>query len=448
MGTISRQPDNHQSNRGVQNTVIPKRFPVSAADHFMYLTRVVSDLTLRDILQFAGRLNEERLSRAIRLTMDAEPVMGCRFCQRFAGVYWERLPDLDSRVLCPIVEKQDFEAEMENFLNTSLDPTVGPQVEICLFRSDRDTLAIKTNHVVADGAGHMDYLTLLAKTYRELSANANYYPQPNLGANRGMGPVIRNVGPRAIIRGFRQIPRQYNDISVFPAIRQDFTKKMLKDRRITWEQFSRMKEYSRQHQVTIGDILLTAVYRALSKMLSPDSAIHPPIQITVSLRRYLTPGQAETIRNLSSVFTPHVIVYPHEPFGDTLARVHKMMLEAKEDQPWLGGIMYLGLAYLFRFPLARNIIRGFMRRRLLDNRFKGIVFSNMGLIEAERFSFGDVPLQKFTTFGQVHYPPGPLLSVNMLGNDMFFNMQYYGSAVDTSMVDRFLEMVVDELPQG
>ena len=93
------------------------------------------------------------MARAVRLTMDAEPVLGCRFVKHPWRPYWERRDDLDRLHLCSVVEPQDPESELWRFIAMPLDPYEDSQVQVRIFRSGTDTLCVRLDHLAADGAG-------------------------------------------------------------------------------------------------------------------------------------------------------------------------------------------------------------------------------------------------------------------------------------------------------
>lgn len=60
-------------------TDIPRRLPAVAEDRWIYASRPTMDESHHTVVMLDGQLSEVRLQRALRLTIDAEPVFGCRF---------------------------------------------------------------------------------------------------------------------------------------------------------------------------------------------------------------------------------------------------------------------------------------------------------------------------------------------------------------------------------
>ena len=73
-----------------------------------YLGRNLNYGYVNTVVQFPGRLDAQRLRRATRLSVDAEPILGCRFVDSWYHPYWQRRNDLDSTPgLFTLVETKD-----------------------------------------------------------------------------------------------------------------------------------------------------------------------------------------------------------------------------------------------------------------------------------------------------------------------------------------------------
>jgi NRPS condensation-like uncharacterized protein len=82
--------------------VIPDGFSARRADRVIGLMRGLADLQVHVVLELCGQIDEHRLARAVRLLLDQEPVLGCRFVMGRHRPRWERLGDLDEQPLCEL----------------------------------------------------------------------------------------------------------------------------------------------------------------------------------------------------------------------------------------------------------------------------------------------------------------------------------------------------------
>ena len=72
---------------------IPNTIKAVPADTAIYLMRAAGDMQINCVVDLPGRVDEDRLGRAVRLLMDAEPVVGCRFIVN----WWSPAPALARR---------------------------------------------------------------------------------------------------------------------------------------------------------------------------------------------------------------------------------------------------------------------------------------------------------------------------------------------------------------
>ena len=93
--------------------------------------------------------------------------------------------------MCEITETTNVDQEIRRFLSIPIDPFEDPLAHMQVFRSERDTLCIRLNHLAGDGAGLKDYAYLLASIYTRLAHEPGYVPIPNLGGSRSLRQVSR-----------------------------------------------------------------------------------------------------------------------------------------------------------------------------------------------------------------------------------------------------------------
>ena len=94
---------------------IPATIPASKADVSQYLLRHVSSQEAQIVLSYNGPVDGDRLARAVRLAVDAEPVLGCRFFDHWYRPFWQRRDDLDSIDLCSVVPSDDPAADVMKY---------------------------------------------------------------------------------------------------------------------------------------------------------------------------------------------------------------------------------------------------------------------------------------------------------------------------------------------
>ena len=121
---------------------IPNRIATQSLDRGMAALEHFCDPMIQLEMEFDGQLDAERLARAIDLSLDAEPVLGCRFVVHPRKPYWERLPKTNRDAFILTNDRQEYEV----FKADSLDTYQGPQLKACLWQdSSSSCLLLKVS---------------------------------------------------------------------------------------------------------------------------------------------------------------------------------------------------------------------------------------------------------------------------------------------------------------
>ncbi len=110
--------------------------PATWQDCLNYSVRYVrfTNSTIQAVIHFRDKLDAVRLARAVKLSVDAEPVLSCKFIEREDRPFWQRLTGQDSISWCGLEEVPDREKAVKGFLLEELDMYNDPQVLARVFR--------------------------------------------------------------------------------------------------------------------------------------------------------------------------------------------------------------------------------------------------------------------------------------------------------------------------
>ncbi len=180
---------------------IPKTLSVTAQDAYNYVaSKVFADQQLCMVLTLSGRVDETSYARALRLTLDQEPVLGSRFIENGGSPYWKRRDDMEQIRLCSVVETPSSEQEMLAFINEVMHADADPLVMSRVFRGkEADTICIKVNHSACDAGGLKEYVSILSEVYGRLCADPEYSVRPNLCGRRDQNQVFEHIKDLASI---------------------------------------------------------------------------------------------------------------------------------------------------------------------------------------------------------------------------------------------------------
>ena len=421
-----------------------KRYPLSSQDQMNAITRIHADQQIHLALQFAERVEETRLEKALHLMMLKEPVLGCRFIEEGGKAYWEKRSDLDSLQLSQVIYSTDPQSDLLAYVITPSNPAQDPLVQARIIRSSSaDLVCVKVNHVVADGAGAKEIGYLLAETYRSLEANPNLSLSEGKFKKRSQFPVYRTAGLIQTIRHFPKLNRLASGKFTLPFIGKQSSERTFAMRRIEPDDLRSLKTFARSQSVTINDVLLSALYRAMVSLGNPPAGQPLPIQVSIDLRRYVKNTQERAICNLSGALFPAPVLDPADTFELTLSKVSAEMLRFKSNQPGLGSAILVDLV------LARGFAKG---KELLAKATSGwsgtlnpLLSSNFGVLDAKRLSFGSLHLADAWMYCPIMFGHGLMLGTGTFNDRLTMTIGYCQGTLARQTIEGLLDTIVHEL---
>lgn len=431
--------------------------PVNGHDIYNYVARYgMGNFHSQAIMRLDGRLDFDKLTKAVRLSFDAEPVLGCRFVEGNPP-YWKRLENIDEVQFCSLDEVSDVPAAIQGFLESRLDMDNDSMIKVKLIRSEfYDTLGIKVNHACCDGNGIKEYIQLLSDIYFQIDGpDGAYVPKPATRGRIDQDRLFKSLGikePEAL-----WIPG--SDISIptwaFPWMQDTSSSSRIVICRIPQDELDKMRSYAKSRGATINDLILTAYYRAMLGMGQPVYGVPMGINVTIDLRRYLPDNKTEAICNFSGSTNTWLTMVENEAFSDTLSRVVYMMNEIKNGYPGLQSA--IGLERLekisFRDTLAYYHATSKVGKKMphcpafYGNRCIPAL-SNLGILSKSLIKFDDVTVSDYYIIPPVVGPPGILLVANTYNGIMTLAAGFIKNTVLQNVVERLLYNIRDELLEG
>jgi len=398
-----------------------------------------NDHQLHCVLRFESRPDGETLRKAVIASIKAIPILGTRYVSQGGRPRWESIDETRFGDAYIAVRRS---AEFDGFVTHRIDETAGPQVKVCLLDSDNPAIALTMNHMVCDAAGFKEYLYFLCRVYSETMADPGYEPVPITG-DRSMRGVMGKFGP---IKRLRSLLRQGKDnnrsgVFRFPLSEGGDERPFILTRKLGRERMEAIKEYCRTHGATVNDVALAAFYRCLFRRLALASGIELCIPVMIDMRRYLDEEVGfEALTNLSSTATTCLTHASHEAFTETLRRVKEVMDEKKGSEMGLNAFIKLNMVY----ALLPNKLANLRVQRGLKNPL--ICMTNIGILESERMSFGDLRPHDAFMCGSVKYKPHFQLAMSSYDGELTLSSNLYGTALDREHILSFLGEVEKEIP--
>jgi NRPS condensation-like uncharacterized protein len=420
-------------NKGrLDQLTVPRTFSVTVGDLNIYHARLIADQQITYVVEFSDILDIEQIKRSLALLNAALPILSAVIEVRGSRFRWVQQPGREPAFRVEL-DCEDPQPEIVRFISCPCNPEREPLLKLLVLRCrGRDTLCFKIDHVLSDAAGLKFLLYLFAGAY-----STGQIIQP-INADRGFGQVFRCFSPIALLKAAAQasvpVPGPALITGPFRSEPLFIERACLVD-----EEFEQLRAASKLWGVTINDVLLAALYRAVFQWLNPNDAVRYPMMVPIDMRRYLPEAKRGVIANLSSAVYPRLTVTANETSGDTLTGVKASMDELKQNQSGLGPMLLMAIGGMLGGRLLRQRYQQAASR---GSRF--INFTNFGIIDETQLAFDGVSIDQAYGVGPNQYAPGILIALStyrktlhlvVQGNDTERFQPFIRSFLDAVLVD-------------
>ncbi len=424
------------------------RIRASVQDWFFDAISLGHDQTIRLVMELDGTLDVPRLRHALRLVLEAEPVLQCRFVPGLFRAYWCSRDDVDElevvpqRELCALVPTDDARRDVHAFMAAGIDPRVDPLVQIGVFRSTTDTVCVKVSHVAMDGGGLKKLVERLTTAYKALAVDPASVLPLDLALDRRQGQVLKAFPLTERLRAFFTQPFHEKRWH-FPFLKGEPSEITFSESTVD-VRVPVLRERAKARGATITDVLLTGFVRAVFETTETPLDVPLPFTIAVDLRRYHQDPESLGLCNLSSLAWIELVRRRDAGFADTLADVHAAFAAAMAAAPGIGLAMVMEITSILGFTLfvASNRLRIRLARRE-GKEFPSL--SNIGVMDPKVLDFGDRRMTRARFWGPVIYPPTFYLVAGSFDNELYFTAAYPRNLVPRDLVERLLQRIVAEI---
>lgn len=404
-----------------------------------------NDHQLHSVIQFEHKIEIEVLKRAVELLYEVCPLLSCVYVHNNGDGYWEKKANVESvekAAIEAIFKIADDETDFNLFTVSKTDATKGPQLKFCLYRAIQDSLSIIMNHMICDAAGFKECLYLLSSFYSSLIEDSNFAPEFIIDGDRSIKGVMSQICFLDKLKALFLQNKDSNQKSFYrlPMSIDQNVEPFILTHELSEERYHLVREFSKNHQVTLNDIVLTAYYRVIAKMLNAEGKpLNIPIMI--DMRKYLKEKNPQFLTNISSTLITNITVSDGEPFEMTLRKVSQEMNLKKSNQIGLNGFVKLSLLQ----KVLSNVKSYSMTKNNLIN--PNIFMTNIGILYSEKLDFKGAPITNVFMCGSIKYRPHFQVALTSFKNKMTFSSNLYGSIEDQQMVLNFFELLDQELPK-
>lgn len=415
------------------------KYKAEIFDYVQYLFQVTgfNDHQIHCVIKFDHKIDAATLEKAVKLLVKTIPMLSRVYLHNDGKSYWEDGVSIEWKELFTIVRRrEDFEA----FTFSKTKEESGPQIKVCLYQSYKDSVSIVMNHMVTDGGGFKQCIYLLSDIYSNLMRNPDYIPDYVIDGDRSFKSIMKEISSidkmKALLLNSKD-SNQSGDFK-FPMSKEEKISPFILTHDLLPESYHVIQNFCRKNQVTVNDVLLTAYFRVLSKMLERrGEPLNIPIMI--DMRRYLEDKSFHTLTNHTAIVSINITVDPSENFYETLAKVKSEMLAKKTG--FLGINTFVKLDVLFR--MFKSKFRYNIIKKSLKN--PNICMTNIGVIDSSRLIFDKARIDHVFICGSIKYRPHFQMAVSTYRDKMTLSVNLYGSQQDRNNITKFFEFMEDEL---
>ncbi|MFA0815694.1 MAG: condensation domain-containing protein [Anaerofustis sp.] len=407
-------------------------------DILQYFYRSAHEPIIHAVIRFGAELDDQIFMQALNCSLEDTPQMRSGFSEGFFRARWIMQNIEAQDILTLVCEENDAQEQINRLLCTPIDFENGPQIKLFLIRSSdrKDSLCVICSHLVCDGAGLKEWLSLLAGHYSELRGmQRSSYSKPNV--QRGLKQItdrLTSSERRAVMRS--KSPQLRQGEMTLPHFSASRTNPLILTETIGREEVQAIHRCAKQHGATLNDVLLCAYARLLSEL---TGSAHISFPCPVDLRKHLRKGEAHGICNLTSNYYLSLNMEDTKPFAEVLAEVMKQMnrQKARKDE----------LKPLMQFDRLCRAVPFFLLKRIVPKFFSvpRISYTNLGIIEKDKICFGKiVPISVFMT-GAVKRAQNFQISVSSFDGAMTLSSNRYAAESDEQFLRNALHVMRKDL---
>lgn len=415
-----------------------KSYRPTAFERMQYFYSTAHEPLIHARISVSSPLDEQTLVDAVSASIPYVPLLGCIFSTRLQPRWRDCGFTGQNIVRIRTVSCEEAAKAIQVAMTASISIDSEPQMRITLVRScAEDVLCVLVNHMVCDGAGLKQYITLLASLYTRLSAGQPLPPaKPTI---RSAKYLLSGLHPKRLCNVLLHSYAKLIQPETFHVpLAENKQPPHIVTRQIPGESLNAIKRFARAQGVTINDVILTAYARVLAH-LTGERQISLPCP--VDLRKYLPNRNTLSISNLTVNYVISVTIDPESPFVETLRVVNQQITTQKRSDECLKSVLLVGI--------IMHVIPFFLMKKNFSRAFTipVISYTNFGIMDEQGLLFGESRVTDVFLTGAIKRAPYFQLAVSTFGGAMTLSSDLFGSEHAVAEAKAILEAIAVEMMQ-
>jgi len=352
----------------------------------------IGDVQLHMVVDLSEPFAVEELRAAAAATVDAFPILGCRYRPGWWRDRWETADDLPSPVEETVVE-QAVEETTTELIRRPLDPReVGPWRVVQIRATDGCRLLISVAHLLADGNGALMVVREMCRHLAGVPSEPTWTDRP---MDRGMGQLLRAIRLRDLGQLLRQsaaealLPVRYlgmaKPVERWPANTDRSGRELYRTVTVDVGSGTPMRDRCRRLGCTINDAMV-ATLALLNRTLAGKGNLGNIF--TVNLRKLLRDDRPR-LANLSGM---EMVVLPRALVTDLDGTAQEVSRRIGRKKRQFAGLPPLIANFSMAWTMPHALLRPFIGlwlRYAMAILNRGLTVTNIGAMDPFVEPLGD-----------------------------------------------------------
>ncbi|MGM9681662.1 MAG: hypothetical protein ACI3XR_09180 [Eubacteriales bacterium] len=396
-----------------------KLYPVQPLDLMQWINTKYHDPFIHEWIEFEGRLDTEKLIRAVDQLAEVFPLLKCHY-DRENNTYVENGHCSGGDLL-----RIDDSADRNALLTEALD-TDQKLVQLTL---SRNTLVITISHMICDGSGFKQLIYLLCDFY-----NSKGGKSPDNLMIRAFSQLTGELTGRTAITLKMLISMMGNFKSRPVYAKGEQENIYVIERTVPREIMTKVHGLAKKQGATLNDVFLTAYARALEKRYGLKKINIP---CTVDLRKYAKTGTG--IGNLTGTYNLNIKMKDGAGFGETLADASAVMQKQKKTKNDIAGPMLLVSKY------EKSTLEQFLKLYGGMETSASADYTNLGVLDDQKLVFDGATVKNAIGYSGLNKAPSFQIAVSSFRGETTVTSLVRCGKEEKKKVDLLLDTVVEEI---
>lgn len=386
----------------------------------------VQEHVIRAEISFNSRINEQALTKAVEKIVIEVPQYLCSFDLDKHSFEFKNYTSND---IIEVVDSNDnskiFYPDIEN----------EPLLKIFIIKNvDFDSIEIVSSHIVCDGGGFKELLYLLASYYTSFKKGET---PKEIHLERNFNNLFSEFDDleEKAITSAPTIPCKQTPEIYFP-LEGDKNNSFIERIMFTQSETKRIKDFSKKHNSTMNDIIMSAYSRVIARKLGITSVSLPcPTDLRLVAKR----PELTTIANFTGGYSTSIDINKGESFIDTLEKISNQMNSQKEGFGTFKGPIKLHKVYKFT---PKSLVEKDFRK---NSPIAVTSYTNLGILNKDKLKFEGLEITDAYLVTSGKKAPYYQLAVSTYDSCLSFSSAFFGTLNDRQYIKNLFNEIHQEL---